>query len=260
MRPRPSSAADPYSRVDYRRMIAWPERIEREWPFIERVLASGPSRRILDLGSGTGEHARFLAAHGFEVVGIDASESMLAKATEEPLPDSLRFVRGDLAEVDSLVEGDFGGALCLGNTLPHLAEEDHLARAFRAARARLLRGAPLLLQIVNYDRVFASRQRHLPLNFRPGDAPGEEIVFLRLMDPRPDGTVVFNPTTLRYRPGQEPPVEVVSTRNVLLRGWKREEVERLLAEASFADRELYGGMREEPYLADASPDLVVVAR
>ena len=251
---------DSYSRVDYRRLIAWPERIEREWPFLEQVLGSGPIRRVLDLGSGTGEHARFLAAHGFEVVGVDASDSMLGKATEEPLPDNLRFVRGDLAEVDSLVEGHFGAAICLGNTLPHLQDEEHLGRAFRAVRVKFLPGAPLLLQIVNYDRVFATRQRQLPTNFRPGDAPGEEIVFLRLMNPRPDGTVVFNPTTLLYRPGAEPPVELVSTRNVLLRGWRREEIERLLEDAGFPRRDFFGGMREEPYDATTSPDLVVLAR
>ena len=61
-------ADDPYSRVDYRRLVAWPQRIEREWPFLERAL--GRSGRVLDLGSGTGEHSRFLASKGFDVVGI----------------------------------------------------------------------------------------------------------------------------------------------------------------------------------------------
>lgn len=79
------SESDPYSRFEYRRLIAWPERIRREWPFLERLLATAPSRRLLDLGSGTGEHARFLASHGFSVVGIDASESMIETSHEEPL-------------------------------------------------------------------------------------------------------------------------------------------------------------------------------
>ena len=43
---------DPYARVEYRRLIAWPARIEREWPMLSRVLASGPSRRVLDLEKG----------------------------------------------------------------------------------------------------------------------------------------------------------------------------------------------------------------
>jgi hypothetical protein len=52
----------------------------------------------------------------------------------------------------------------------------------------------------------------------------------------------------------------VATRNVRLRGWRRSEVEGALAAAGFADRRLYGGMRREPYDADTSADLVVVAR
>ena len=38
---------DPYSRVEYRRLIAWPKRIQREWSLLERVLSSGPSRRVV---------------------------------------------------------------------------------------------------------------------------------------------------------------------------------------------------------------------
>jgi SAM-dependent methyltransferase len=215
---------------------------------------------VLDLGCGTGEHARFLVKQGFEVVGLDVSASMLGKAREAPLPPGLRFVEGDLADLENLVEGEFGAALCLGNTLPHLTERASLARAFGALRRRLSPGAPLLLQIVNYDKVFSTGQRHLPLSFRDGDAAGERIVFLRLMDPRPDGTVLFNPTSLRYRPGAEPPVEVVATKNVRLRGWRRGEIEDLLDGAGFGDRERYGGMQREPYDEAASPDLVIVAR
>lgn len=264
-----SREPDLYSRVDYRRMIAWPARIEREWPLLEEVLAGGPSRRLLELGSGTGEHARFLVARGFQVVGVDASESMIAKATEEPLPAGLRFILGDLADVGDLVEGPFGGALCLGNTLPHVKDRERLLRAFRALRAHLTPGAPFLFQILNYEKIFATGQRHLPLSFRPGDDGGMDdrgtddrgtVVFLRLMEPRPDGTVLFNPTTLAWRPGQDPPLEVVATKNVLLRGWTRRQVEELLDQAGFPHRQLYGGMQKEPYEPLESPDLVVVAR
>jgi glycine/sarcosine N-methyltransferase len=253
-----SHSEDPYSRVDYRRLIAWPERIEREWPFLEAVLTSGPSRRVLDVGCGTGEHARFLASHGFEVVGVDASKSMLGRARQPPPPPNLSFVLGDLADLAELVEGEFGGAICLGNMLPHVRDREALARGFRGLRRRLLPGAPFCFQILNYEKVFAAGQRHLPVNFRPGD--GETIVFLRLMDPRPDGSVLFNPTTLTWRPDGVPPVAVASTKSVLLQGWRREELEDLLAEAGFGERRLYGGMQQEPYEPLESPDLVVVAR
>jgi hypothetical protein len=142
--------------------------------------------------------------------------------------------------------------------LPHVQEEETLARAFQGLRKRLVPGAHFLLQILNYDRIFATGQRHLPLNFRSQD--DEEVIFLRLMDPREDGTVWFNPTTLRYRPGEDPPVEVVATKNVRLRGWRRSEVMALLRAAGFQETQVFGGMTRQPYDAETSSDLVVVAR
>lgn len=249
---------DIYSRVDYRRLIAWPERIEREWPFLERIFPAGA--RLLDLGCGTGEHSRFLASKGFDVTGIDASPSMLEKATDSPVPPNLRFVAGDIADVASLTEGVFEGALCVGNTLPHLLDDAALARLAEGLRARLAPAAPLVLQILNYERILQKKLRSLPLNFRGEDAGDGEVVFLRLMTPRPGGRLVFTPTTLRYRPSGDPPVEVVNSRNVELRAWTRPEVEAALMSAGFSRTERHGTIADVPYVPDESTDLVLVAR
>lgn len=246
---------DPYARLSYRRLIAWPERITREAPFLREVLAVAPSRRLLDLGCGTGEHARFLQEEGFEVTGVDASEAQLAQAREAgPGPE---FVQGDLAALGAAVTRPFGAAISLGNGLPHLFE-DQMASFLAGLAALLLPGAPVLFQVLNYDRILDRRVTSLPLNVREDEA--ERVVFLRLMDPRPDGTVLFNPTTLRWRPGEEPPVEVVAGRNVLLKGWRRAELEAALDAAGFRVEEVFGGMRREAWDAETSSDTVLLAR
>lgn len=255
------SPSDPYSRLQYRRLIAWPARIEREWPLLEEVLEGGPSRRLLDLGCGTGEHARFLAEKGFEVVGVDRSEAQLEEARREARAD-VRFVGGDLTAIGeiedpALAGPPFGGAVCLGNTLPHVTGREGLGRLAAGLRRLLAPGAPLLIQVVNYERIFERGERHLPLNFRPQD-DGGELVFLRLLEPRDDGHVVFCPTTLRLSTDSETPVEVVSSRRVLLRGWRRPELEEVLDEAGFHRRKAYGGFGREPYDPRSSPDLVLV--
>src|SRR5579859_1362763 len=96
---------DRYAKFDYSRLINWDERLKREWPFLEEVLRTAPSRRILDLGSGTGEHARFLASNGFDVVGVDASPAMIEKSRSSTSGGSVRFVSGDMRDVASAVDG-----------------------------------------------------------------------------------------------------------------------------------------------------------
>lgn len=246
---------DPYARLSYRRLIAWPARIQREAPFLREVLADAPSKRLLDLGCGTGEHARFLQAEGFEVTGVDASEAQLVEAREAgPGPE---FVGADLAELGAAVTGPFGAAISLGNGLPHLHAPE-MARFLGHLAGLLDPGAPVLFQVLNYDRILDGRVTSLPLNVREDD--GERVVFLRLMDPRPDGTVLFNPTTLRWRPGEEPPVEVAAGKNVLLKGWRRAELEVALGAAGFRVTEVFGGMKREAWDAAASSDTVVLAR
>jgi SAM-dependent methyltransferase len=72
-----------------------------ECDLLERVFrtyGSGPVRRILDLGCGTGNHAVPLAERGYEVVGVDRSPDMLARARARG--SSARFELGDLRDVD----------------------------------------------------------------------------------------------------------------------------------------------------------------
>ncbi|MDE3032869.1 MAG: class I SAM-dependent methyltransferase [Acidobacteriota bacterium] len=251
---------DPYGRIHYRGLIAWPARLEREGPLLRRVLGDVPLD-LLDLGCGTGEHTRFLQAQGHRMTGVDASPSQLRAAREAPpalegLPPA-RFVEGDLAALADLVEPGFGGALCLGNTLPHLADGAALDRFLAGLASRLVPGAPVLLQLLNYDRILDRGERTFPVTLRPGE-DGAETVFLRLMTPQADGTVIFTPATLRYRPGAEPPLELLAAREVRLRGWRRTELEDALVRAGFAVREALGGMTGEPW-SPGSQDLVIEA-
>ena len=190
------------------------------------------------------------------MTGVDSSASMLAAAREGVSGGNPRFLEGDLEAIGTLVGDGFGAALCVGNTVPHLRDPAALRRFLGGLATRLLPGAPFLLQVLNYDRIFEKNERALPVNVRT-DGEGS-VVFLRLMDPRPDGTVVFNPTTLGWCPGAEPPVSVLASRNVLLRGYRRAELIAALVDAGFAEPSVLGGMRREPWGPD-SPDTVFVA-
>lgn len=254
---------DPYSRLDYRRVIAWPERLVREKPLFERLFASAPDRSVLDLGCGTGEHAFLFASFGMRVTGVDLSEEQIraARETAEDLVERPRFLSGDLRGLDALLGDDrFGAAVCIGNTIPHLQTPADLDLFLGGLARHIQPGAPFLLQLLNYRRILDAKVRALPVNVRPGEREGEEIVFLRLMTPQPDGSLLFHPTTLRYTASAETPLEIVSSRSVRLHPWTLEELEPALLSSGFSIDERWGGMRSERYSAAESPDLVLVAR
>jgi len=249
---------DPYAQLQYRRLIAWPERIRREAPFLEAVAGDGPERTLLDLGCGTGEHARHFAERGYRVLGIDRSATQLAAAAEPPLPPGLSFATGDLTSFETTGAERFGTALCLGNTLVHLLERSDLVAACKGVFSALLPGGAWLAQILNYERIFARRERSLPVNVLERD--GEELVFLRLMRLLPGGRVIFVPSTLRLQPERDPPVAMVSSHAVTLRGWSRLDLEPALRSAGFTSVIWYGDMLGAPFLVEESSDLVFVAR
>ena len=249
---------DPYSRTEYRRVIAWTRRIEREGPWLLELLDAAPDRSVLDVGPGTGEHTAFFARHGARAVGVDASESMIRAAREHEALGHGRFIHGDAREADKLLvdEPRFGLAICLGNMLPHLLEDQDLQLVFAAIHRLLLQDGKFLLQVLNYERILSQGVRHLPLNFRE-EGEGREVVFLRLMSPAPEGRILFFPTTLILDPSSEKPVALSGTKRVELRAWKAEELVSALEDVGFQSTQ-YGNMQGGAFDPESSSDFVVL--
>lgn len=248
---------DAYGGMGYRSLFGWSDRLRREGPLLLRVLEGAPDRQVLDLGCGSGEHSRFLRDQGFAPTGVDRSRDQLAQARAADPEGSYR--EADLTGLPLPDLAPQGGALCLGNTLPHLTEEAQVRAFLGGLAASLLPGAPFVLQVLNYDRILDRQERTFPVQVRPGEAEGEETVFLRLMTHHGDGRLTFTPARLRFRPGGDPPLEVLAAHAVPLRGWRRAQLEALLAAAGFTVTEVLGSLAGDPW-SPASPDLVVVAR
>jgi SAM-dependent methyltransferase len=119
-------------------------------------------RRALDLACGTGTLALLLADAGWDVVGLDASATMLeqakAKAANLETPGRAAFVLGDMRTLGienaelrmqnnmsgtshfSMLNAQFDLVTCFYDSLNYMLAEDDLAACFRTAARALAPG------------------------------------------------------------------------------------------------------------------------
>ncbi len=68
-------------------------------PYIDKFLAKLPKQsKILDVGSGPGQFAKYMCGKGFEVIGIDYSKEMVAIAREKVPNVDFRYM--DMRHLD----------------------------------------------------------------------------------------------------------------------------------------------------------------
>jgi SAM-dependent methyltransferase len=87
-----------------------------ECDFLEKELAHNRELMVLDLGCGTGRHSIEMSRRGYQMTGVDLSESMLAKARENAAKagQKINFMQGDARNLPFKNEFDVVIMLCEG--------------------------------------------------------------------------------------------------------------------------------------------------
>jgi SAM-dependent methyltransferase len=87
-----------------------------ECDFIEKEIGFNKNLRLLDIGCGTGRHTIELAKRGYEIFGIDLSDSQLAKAREKANALGMEppFLKHDARHLPFISEFDAAIMLCEG--------------------------------------------------------------------------------------------------------------------------------------------------
>ncbi len=240
--------------ADYDRFVNWPARLKGELPFLERLFAERGVRRVLDAACGTGQHAIALARRGYQVVGADSSAAMIEQDRRNAAVAEVEatFVVAGLGGMAAL-DGGFDAVLCLGNSLPHLLSAPAVSQALADFAAVLRPGGLLIIQNRNLDRVWATRERFLPLqSHREGDS---EWLFVRFYDFHQE-TITFNMVCLR-RTGEGWTQDVAATE---LRPIFHAELAAALTAARFSDVAFYGDYEGSAFDPAQSGDLIAVAR
>jgi len=116
---------------------------------------------ILDVGCGTGHHVGMLSAKELNVIGVDNSQSMVAKAKEN-YPNS-KFKLGDVLNADLFENSGFTHILCLYFTIYYLPDKRIF---FENCMNWLKPGGYLLLHLVDREQ------------FDPILPPGNPLLFV----------------------------------------------------------------------------------
>ncbi len=87
-----------------------------ECDFIEKEINFNKSLKILDVGCGTGRHSIELSKRGYDLLGIDLSDSQLRKAKEkaDKLNLNVQFIKHDARNLPFKNEFDLAIMICEG--------------------------------------------------------------------------------------------------------------------------------------------------
>lgn len=85
---------------------------------------------VLDLGCGTGTLTELLAAKGYDMIGVDSSEDMLAEAiAKKPENLDILYLNQDITDFE--LYGTVRAVVSTCDSLNYLLEDDELLAAFR---------------------------------------------------------------------------------------------------------------------------------
>ncbi|CAN5471103.1 hypothetical protein BH10PLA2_BH10PLA2_20030 [soil metagenome] len=94
-----------------------------EEPLVDQLLGDIRQLSVVDLGCGTGRHSIRMTRAGAQVIGVDFSEQMLAKAREKSVGLNVSFQTGDLLNRLPFADGAFDRVVC-GLVLDHIPTLD----------------------------------------------------------------------------------------------------------------------------------------
>ncbi len=237
----------------YDLFIDWEKRIQSEDAFFQHLWQERMATSILDLGCGTGGHDIYWAEMGYNVVGIDSAKEMIAYArrlSEEKEID-IEFQCLRLTDFASKIQQRFDSVVCLGNTLPHLLNEDDVKHLFQQTIESMKPTGLAVFHLLNYARYMAIKKRDFPVKTRIVD--GREYLFIRSYDYQPDW-LSFNFTVAV----KEEDTWTSRSHQVKHIPWQKVQLVDLARESGFSQVMCYGGYDFSEFDSENSNDLILV--
>ncbi|MBN2229374.1 MAG: methyltransferase domain-containing protein [Candidatus Thorarchaeota archaeon] len=241
----------------YDNSIDWKSRLEREMPFILSCIPSSKRVRILDIACGSGRHSVALALQGFEVVGIDHSQTMIQIARNHAIEMGVSptFIVADMTQIRENTSRRYDLVICLGNSFALLENVYVLEAVLRDIFDLLEERGSLVLQVLNFEEIHWTGFRTFPT--KTGKlSNGEDITFARLFEHTnypTSSTLVMS----AFRTVDRAWTSEVSTQKVLNLNF--DLMRNVLGEAGFKKVEFYSDYMRNPFDRKYSRNMIIHA-
>jgi SAM-dependent methyltransferase len=148
---------------------------QKETIFIDRLLKkfNTNNKNILELGSGTGRHAKFFVNKGYKVHGIEKSKSMIANCTKIK---GFTFQHGDACKIKLKKKYDI--ILSLFHVFSYQINEDNINNFFKNATLHLKPGG-----LLGFDFWFANAVKFQKPAVRIMELKKNNFKLIRLAEP-----------------------------------------------------------------------------
>lgn len=222
---------------------------DKKLSFIKKHL--GNKKRVLDVAAGTGSYSIALSKNGYDVVAVDLDEEMINSINIKNMIEGtkVRSYKADMKDIDVINEEKFDLIFSIGNSLVHLDGNEEISNTIKKMHDMLNKDGKLIIQIVNYDRIFEYNVKELPLIERQDKG----VCFKRSYD-LSNGKILFKTKLLidKDKKSFENCVELYPL--------KRKELEEILEKNGFIEINFFGDFEEDEFSIDSFHTIVVASR
>jgi SAM-dependent methyltransferase len=252
-----------FSTVDqvknYVASIQWDKRLKREIPFLEKLFKTHNYKRIIDLGSGPGFHAKELAKRDLVVKGIDISEGMILYANEFVIDPNLKlsFEIGNFLDNENVLSGDWDVIYSLGNAVMIIWSQESvdIQEMFNKVSKGLAKNGAFFFQILNSDN---PRKGYVVSNIAKSKEFNANQVLIKHFRPTKD-ILYTHFMTIKWNEGEN---EISKEENEpgQLKLVSLEKLKNYLNKAGFKKLEFYENYNGNPLNKETSDSLLCFAQ